>query len=172
MTQNTAPTCPAPVTSPTALHALADELRSGATVLMPATATTPAEVLTTLASGSPIAVAPAIPSAASSPIAAPAPAARVLRQVQVSCRCEQYLRGEPAPTEPLALVRLQANITEADAVEHLHRATCSRNALEVRMLDGEDLYPQVTAAYMRQHKIEQIVAKRWGVAIATLQHDI
>lgn len=143
MTQNAAPTtCPAPVT--------------------PAT---PAEVLATLATGSPIAVAP-------SPTAAPAPAARVLRQVQVSCRCEQYLKGEPAPTEPLALVRLQANITEADAVEHLHRATCSRNALEVRMLDGEDLYPQVTAAYMRQHKIEQIVAKRWGVAIATLQHDI
>jgi len=187
-------TCPATSTASasllhddaTALHALADELRSGATVLMPSAApATPAEVLADLASGAPVATAPGPCSYCSlqgngcprvncryiAPDAPPpaTPVAKVLRDVIGACRCEQYLRGEPAPTEPLALVRLAP--TEADAVEYLHRAMCARNALEVRMEDGEDLATQVTAAYTRQNKIMQYVAQRWSVALI-FEHDI
>ena len=158
-------TCPAPsTTSPTA-HALA-ELRSGAAVLMPATATTPAEVLATLATGSPIAVDPA------------APAAKVLRKVQVSCRClNHFERNEPAPSAPLALAVYRAAQNEADALDHLSQAACWCNYAQYALgkwaddrhspaAKGEELDAAMQTALHRLRSLENVAAQHWGVAIA------
>lgn len=161
MTQNPIASCPAPVTSPTA-----------------ASATDPHTLIAQLGAGAPVAMTPA-PATPGSPAEPPA---KALRPVAVECRCEQYLRGEPAPSEPLALVRMAK--TEADAVEHLHRATCHAYALWARVEevagqmarglhvpDAESIGAALNMAYDRQREIERMTAQRWGVSLG-IHHAI
>ena len=171
MHQNTAPTCPAPRTATQTASA------DGVRITYGPGAADPAAVLAQLGAGSAVDLATSAPATPGSPAEPPA-----LRKVPVSCRCEQYLRGEPAPSEPLALVRMAK--TEADAIEHLHRATCHCNAIGVRVEevagqmarglrvpDAEALGAALGVAYDRQREIERMTAQRWGVCL-DIRHDI
>ena len=128
--------------------------------------------------------APAITASATDPAASPTADPPALRKVPVSCRCEQYLKGEPGPREVLPLVRLQVGRSEADAVEHLARAACWSNTIGVQVEDtagqmarglhipsADALGAALGVAYDRQREIERMTAQRWGVCL-DIRHDI